>query len=290
MAPIVLLAACGAPEQPPAEPDHTEPVHPAQAPAPAETPEFVGVITARKSEIIPAAFGARLLTLDVHQGQPVRAGDKIARLDDQELKSQIEGYKAEEAAARAQAGVGGAQAALARAKLSAERKLYALGASPRMGITSAQAELGAAGASAGAAAAQGGVAKAKRQIAERQLEKAQLTSPINGIVMMVRAREGEALQQGAPIARVADPRDLIVRFAVPKEYAKQLAAGQRVQVRVDGVDQPVWATVERMSTEEPPINFTVVEADIDDSKLRPDELRLAAVSRVTLPKKTKAKS
>jgi hypothetical protein len=34
--------------------------------------------------------------------------------------------------------------------------------------------------------------------------------------------------------------------------------------------------------QEPPINFTVVEADIDDSKLAPGELAVASVGRVRI--------
>ncbi len=249
---------------------------------PPETPEFVGVVTSRRSEVIPAAFSGRILRMNVHPGQRVHAGDSIAKLDDTDLKSQIAGLIAEEKAARASSGASGAMAAAARVKLTAEKRLVAIGASARISITNATAEVNSQGAQAAAAASQGGVARAKREVFERQLAKADVTSPLDGVVMMVRAKEGEVPQPGTPLARVFDPRDLIIRFAVPKEFRAQLVLGKRVELRIDGVDRAVWATIERMADEEAPINFTVVEADIDDSKLGPDEVQVASVGRVRI--------
>jgi hypothetical protein len=68
---------------------------------------------------------------------------------------------------------------------------------------------------------------------------------------------------------------------VPREHRGELALGQRVELAVDGNPRPVWATVTNISgAQEPPINFTVVEADIDDTKLAPGELAVASVGRV----------
>jgi hypothetical protein len=74
---------------------------------------------------------------------------------------------------------------------------------------------------------------------------------------------------------------------VPKEHRAKIAKGQRVELTVDGADGPIWATVNYISDElEPPVNFTIVEADIDDSKLRPDELRVASKGTVRIAEAT----
>src|SRR5882762_2224901 len=112
LVPIALLAACGAAEQQPTAPSPTEAKLAAPTETPEPEPEFVGVITAKKSTIISAPFRGRFNRIDVHLGSRVKKDDKIARLDDQELKTQIEGFRAEERAAYAQSGVGGAQARL----------------------------------------------------------------------------------------------------------------------------------------------------------------------------------
>ncbi|HEY5937694.1 MAG TPA: HlyD family efflux transporter periplasmic adaptor subunit [Kofleriaceae bacterium] len=250
--------------------------------APVEQPEFIGIVTSRKSEYVPAAFPGRVLSVDVSQGKRVRKGDPIARLDDKDLKSQIAGFLAEEKAARSQGGASGAEAASLRKQLRAEQRLVALGGAPPMNVVKIRSQIAALGATGAAASGQAGVPRAKREQAERKLALAQLTSPVDGIVMMIKAREGEVVQEGQPIARVFDPTDLIVRFAIPKDQAKKFPPNARVELRVEGAPRPIWARVERQSNEDPSINLVVVEADIDDSKLAPDEITVTATGRVRL--------
>ena len=107
-------------------------------------------------------------------------------------------------------------------------------------------------------------------------------SPLDGVVMMVKVNEGEMAQKGQPLARVFDPKDLMMQFAVPKEHRQLVAPGKRVELRIEGVERSLWATVERIADQEPPLNFSVVEADIDDTKLNPDEVRLTAKGRVRI--------
>lgn len=280
--PAVLLTACAATEQPPAEPSPTEAVTAAAPTAPVEQPEFIGIVTSRKAEYVPAAFPGRVLSVDVSQGKRVRKGDAIARLDDKDLRSQIEGFKAEEKAARSQGGASGAEAAALRKQLRAEQRLVALGGAPPMNLVKIRSQIAALGATGAAASGQAGVPRAKREQAERKLALAQLTAPVDGIVMMIKAREGEVVQEGQPIARVFDPTDLIVRFAIPKDQAKKFPPNTRVELRVEGAPRPIWARVERQSNEDPSINLVVVEADIDDSKLAPDEITVTATGRVRL--------
>ena len=84
-----------------------------------------------------------------------------------------------------------------------------------------------------------------------------------------------------PLARVFDGSDLIIRFAVPKEHSGEIQLGQRVELAIEGDRRTVWAIVTSISgAQEPPINFTVDEADIDDTKLAPGEITVASVGRV----------
>ena len=125
--------------------------------------------------------------------------------------------------------------------------------------------------------------KSAREQTEKDLARTDIVSPLDGVITNIKAHEGEIVQIGTPIARVFDPSDLLIRFAVPKDQRAQVKVGQRVELTVEGNPRPVWATVTNISgAQEPPINFTVVEADIDDSKLAPGELAVAAVGRVRI--------
>jgi multidrug resistance efflux pump len=105
---------------------------------------------------------------------------------------------------------------------------------------------------------------------------------MDGIVTNIKAHVGDVPPIGTPLARVFDPSQLIIRFAVPKEHRTAVALGQRVELLVDG-GRPIGATVTNISgAQEPPINFTVVEADIDDSKIPRTDISVASAGRVRI--------
>jgi hypothetical protein len=85
------------------------------------------------------------------------------------------------------------------------------------------------------------------------------------------------------IARIFDPSDLIVRFAVATTDKTPLKEGMKVQLKLPDQDAPIWAVVTEIANEiEPPISYRIVTADIDDTKLRPDEVTLGQIGRVTI--------
>jgi len=278
----VLLAACGAPEQPPAVPDPAAAIAPAPVEAPAARPDFPAVVTAKISRVIPAEFQGRLDKLLVFQRKRVKAGEIVAKLDPTDLKTEAAQLLAQEQSAGAQASAYAATARAAAAAAKTEKRLYERGFQSKNATITANARFLEARGQIGAAAEQAKASRVRRLQLEEQIKKADLPSPIDGVVTIIKAKDGEMMQRGAPIARVFDDRDLLIRFAVPKEYRHLVKLAGRVELRVDGVEQPIWASITQIADEEPPITFAVVEADIDDSKLRPDELTVASKGRVRL--------
>lgn len=251
--------------------------------APPERPEFVGVITARQTKVITADFEGRIDRLSIKTGQRVRAGDVIGKLDDSDLRLQLERAKASERALRGEVAAAGARASALSRQAKSERILARAGAAPIASVRNALADASAAGATTSAASGRLGEAAVGREQIEALLAKAELRAPIDGVITMVRAKEGEVAQKGTTIARVFDPSDLLVRFAVPHELRAAIRPGKRLEIQVEGLDHTITATVQQIGDEvEPPINFTVVEADIDDSKLSFDEVRVTASARVRI--------
>jgi multidrug efflux pump subunit AcrA (membrane-fusion protein) len=287
LAPIVLAAACAAAAPPPPGPSPTEATNTKVAVDVQPEPEYTGVITARKSEVIPAPFTGRVKKVDVASGQRIVKSDRIALLDDKDLRDKIEGLKAQEKAAYSQGGVGGAQAGAAQKRLDGLIKLQRLGGRvSRLEIDAARAEVRANLASAGAGGGQAGVPKAERATLERQLQNAAVLAPIDGVVMMVKIKDGAVVNKDEPLARVFDPKDLIVRFAVPKAHRGKLKVGARVELKIDGLDRKLWASIQEFADEDSPINLTIVVADLDDGKIGPDEVRLSQVTSVRLVDKS----
>jgi multidrug efflux pump subunit AcrA (membrane-fusion protein) len=256
-------------------------VQPEEAPPP--PPEFTGVITARDSRVITADFEGRIVDLNLNTSQRVRAGDSLGRLDDTDLKNQLEKAKASEKAFRSEMGAAGARAsALAKAARS-QSILARHGAAPLAAVRNAQAEASSAGASTSAASGRLGEAAVSRHQIEELLKKAELRAPIDGVITAVSARKGQVAQKGTVLARIYDTRDLLVQFTVPNAQRNLVVIGGRVELTIDGVNHPIWATIQRVSDAfEPPIDVAIIDADIDDSKLQPDEVRVTANATVRL--------
>jgi len=279
-------AACGAPETLPAERDPTEAKSQAVPPAPPPKPEYLGIVTARQSKVIPATFTGRVDKLLVHASQHVKAGEIIVRLDDSELKRKLSGAVASEKASRSAGGRYAAEAQQAQRQRKQAEILAGRGFAATNDIKDAQTKIAIAGGGGGEAAARADEAHATVEDIRDQLAHAEITAPFDGVISNVRVKDGDALQKGAPIARVFDPSDLIVRFAVPATDKVTLEPGTRVELRLkdaDGPLAPIWATVETVNDElEPPLNYRIVVADIDDSKLRPGEVTMNSVGMVKI--------
>lgn len=268
----------------PTEPNPTEVIQARVAQPPPPVIEFTGVITSRKSRMIPAQIQARIEQLNIHSGQVVKAGELLAQLDDTELKTKVEQAQGQEKSAVMEAGAYGAQAAGLRDKMIAERRGHALGVSPAMAVTTARAEYAQVGGQTAAAMARAVAAKATREQAEKDLAKARIYAPIDGVITGLKAHQGEIAQAGSTLARVFDPSEVIVRFAVPKEHRRDIHLGQHVELTIDGDQRIVRATVSSIpGAQEPPLNFTVVDADIDNPRLVVSELSVSSIGRVRIP-------
>lgn len=279
----LLVAACGAPAPLPTELDPTQATTTRVVKEPPPPVEFVGVVTTRNSQMITAKVQAPIKAFHIQRGDHVKVGAPIGELDTAELQNKLAQAQANQKAAEMEAGSFGAQLGALRQKMIAESRLQRLGVSSTMALRSAQAEYGQVGAQAAAAAAKALSAKAEVDQAQKNLDNAKIVAPINGVVTNIRVHEGQAVQYGTPLAWVFDPSDFILKFAVPREHIEEVKRAGRVQLTVEGNPRPIWAQVTKvLAAQEPPINFTVVEADIDDTRLAPGELQVAAVARVRI--------
>jgi multidrug efflux pump subunit AcrA (membrane-fusion protein) len=283
---IVAAAACGSeapkaaargPGLPPAEPGAPAAIPTADpavtlagAPAPAaaaakKTEAFLGVVTTKQSKVVVASFEGRVESLLVHAGQTVAAGEPIARLDSSQLALQVESARAREAAARSAASQASAEKADAKRRYKLEKDLLADGATTREAVIAAKQNIGRTG--SGEFWSIHKSAQAERERLEALLANATIAAPIGGIVSAIRVKEGELAMNGTPVARIFDPSDRWIRFAVPPEQRAEFPVGGRVAVTVTGSNAPLVATIATVSNVmEPPLQLTVIEADLDDGR------------------------
>ncbi len=100
---------------------------------------------------------------------------------------------------------------------------------------------------------------------------------------MIRVKEGEVAVPGTPVARVFDPRDLWIRFAVDSEYRGLVREGTRVAAVEPASGTTFDAVVRTVSTDlEPPLQFVVADADVDDRLIKSETIGVGAVGKVRL--------
>jgi multidrug efflux pump subunit AcrA (membrane-fusion protein) len=264
LATLLLIAACGGS----ATPDAIGTSAARKAQATAIVDDFDAVIVSKLTKVVPAPFVARIDELHVAVGQLVLAGEPLAVFDTRELRAKIEASKAEEAALRAEATASGAFARQATIDFKSTQRLVKHGYVSEAELaklrTQQVSELGKTTATLHRADA----ALATRKILEQQLADATVRAPFDGVVLDVHVKEGEVPTEHAPLFRLVAAGDLLVKFAVPD--GKAVAVGDTVELRLDHPARTVHAIVKRLARQEPPINFTVVDAEIADRDLTPD--------------------
>jgi RND family efflux transporter MFP subunit len=241
---------------------------------PAKAPEFVGVISSRVSKVIAADFDSKVERLNIRNGQRVKAGDIVAELDTTELRAKLDQAKGSYESAKGQRARAGAAYANAARRARLERRMVQSGVSAPAALDNVRTEASQFGADGASAA--GEMARAAAQIKELEglLARAQVPAPIDGVVSIVKAREGENLSKAGQIARVFDPNQLVVRFAVPKKSLSLVKPGVAVELVTNAEHRAVPAKVVLQDdTADPTIDFIVFEAVIDPN-FRTDEIRV----------------
>jgi RND family efflux transporter MFP subunit len=233
--------------------------------APAAAP-LPGVVASRATEVVAARIEGRITRVIARTGQRVHAGDPIAELDPTLLTERLRAASAAVDAARADLDGAAAGVNEAQRQVALEHRMFVAGATAEETVRIARATEARATATFDRAAAALREASASRATVESQLSYTQITAPIDGVVSLVKAQVGEIVATGAPIVRVFDPASLMIRFQVPRDRHREITVGAVVELKVAGADRPLRASVTSVSSDlEPPLDFSVAEADIADA-------------------------
>ncbi len=160
-----------------------------------------------------------LTALRVDRGSRVSAGQVMAAIQAEGVRSQAIGAKAAVAAAQA-------NLALANRQLESSKKLHAAGALSDFDLQAAQT--GYEAAQAQLAAAQAGEAAAGEAA-----ERANVVAPFSGDISARSVDEGEAVSVGNILMTLVDPSYLEYEGDVPVADAVRVRAGMPVELRLD---------------------------------------------------------
>jgi RND family efflux transporter MFP subunit len=179
--------------------------------------DFVGVVRARHETDLGFRVAGKIVARLVNVGDRVRVGDVVARLDEQDLKLQVQSAEAELAAATSNLGQAAADA---ERYTSLKSRGYASVAEyDRKKWTKDEAE--------------GRLERARRslELARNQLAYAELKADADGVITATLAEAGQVVAVGQAVARLAHRGEKEAVVALPETWLGE-ARTARATVRL----------------------------------------------------------
>ena len=249
---VLALPACGSDGQAAEQPKAAEAavtlgpenVYVVVAEEIATGPALSGSLRAEREAIVNAEIGGVVQGVFAEKGQPVRAGQVLARIDAAAIRDQV---------LSAQSAVRSAEQQVTTAQRNVERNqtLAAAGAVADRDVETARNTL---------AGAQAQLANARAQLssAQEQLGKTTVNAPISGIVSDRPVSAGSVVQMGGPLFVIVDPGSMRLEASVPAAELGQVRIGAPVRFTVTGYPgQTFTGTVQRINPAADPVTRQV---------------------------------
>lgn len=196
-------------------------------------PPVSGSLAPRTESRVRAEIAGPVKETFVDEGQRVRRGVLLARLDDITVR---DAYLSAKSAVRT------AEVTVQNARRNAERaeRLAQAGALPDRDLETAQLNL---------TNAEGSLADARARLAnaEKQLSSTQVRAPISGAVSQREVDPGDVVQVGSALFTILDLSSLRLEATVPVEEIDRLKVGTPVEFSVSGYDRRFTGRIERIN-------------------------------------------
>ena len=192
-----------------------------------------GSLRAVDSAMVKARVGGELQGLAVREGDRVKAGQEIARIDPTEARARLRQAQQQADAAKSQVDINQRQ-------FTNNRALVDQGFISATALVTSQASLQAAQSSYQAAVS-------AADMARKGLEDTVLRSPITGLVAQRLAQPGERVAVDGRVVEVVDLSRLELEALLSASDSVAVRVGQTAQLTVEGSTQAVPATVVRIN-------------------------------------------
>jgi membrane fusion protein (multidrug efflux system) len=174
--------------------------------------EAVGSLRSNEAVIIRPEISGRITEILFDEGQQVRKGMPLIRLDAAIAHAQVEQAKA--------------SLILSRANHERAEDLYRRGAGTQRARDEAVSKLRAD--------------EAALSLAQATLDKATLVAPFDGIIGLRKVSVGDYVNPGQDLVNLENIEQLKVDFRVPEIFSLQIKVGQAVQVRLDAIPNSAY--------------------------------------------------
>jgi len=184
-----------------------------------------GYVIALSSAKVASKVAGRIAELYVDIGSELKAGDKVARVDDVDFRGSLAASRARGAAARSKVAIAKAQLAEIQVQIDREKPMVESGVSAKATLADLQTRFDSLSAAVKAAQADAEAAAADTASLETQLGSYTIYSPIDGTVVskLVQVGEGVSPGFGTPgVVEVVDMSSLVVEVDVPESKLDQI--------------------------------------------------------------------
>lgn len=209
-----------------------------------------GYVASRRRSVVAPKIPGRLAKVLVEEGQAVKEGQELAKLEDDDARVALEQVKAAVQAARARSVRAGVMVEQLGLELERSRRLAATGAIAPAALDSAQSSYDANVAEKRAAEADLATALARVSAAELQLSQTVVRAPFAGTVVRKLADEGAMLAPAAiteldvgGIVELVDLEALEVEAEVSEDRLAEIKEGQPALVVLDAYPDDVFPGV-----------------------------------------------
>jgi membrane fusion protein, multidrug efflux system len=190
-------------------------------------PLVTGTVQPERRADLRAEVSSVVLTVMKENGEAVRKGDLLVRLDDTSIRDGL--VSAQEA-----------ERAASQAFDQAERQFQRLNTLRASGMVSAQ-QLEDAEIRRNTTQSDLSAAKARGVQARQQLQRTEVRAPFDGIVADRKVSAGDTAQVGKELLKVIDPRSLRFEGFISSDALQSVKVGQAVAFRVNGYGKQDFA-------------------------------------------------
>ncbi|MGH9324430.1 MAG: efflux RND transporter periplasmic adaptor subunit [Vicinamibacteria bacterium] len=250
-----------------------------------ERVSLIGSLRAKQRVDITPRVGGRLLELRVDRGDRVRAGQIVARIDDEELRQQVR--RADAAQQVARASLAQREAELDNREMELERysDLSADGVVSTQQLETARTNVQVTRAQMNLAEAQVLQADAELEELRIRLGQTEITSPLSGIVATRYVDAGAFLSSATPILLILDLSTMLTVVNVPERDINKMGVGTTARVTVDALagEEFVGRVVRISPILDPQTRTAPVEIELENAG---EHLKAEMFARVDLDLQT----
>lgn len=219
--------------------------------------EVQGNVDTDQNVVLNGEYSGILTQIYVKEGQKVSKGQRLAKIDDGGLSSQVSQQET--------------QLALSKTTFERQERLWEQKIGSEIQYLQAKTNYEAA-------------EDATKQL-RSQFSKTVITAPFSGVIDDIIADLGQVVSPGqTPIVRLVNLSDMYVKASIPENYLKSIKVGTEVKVRLASLNEEYTGTIRQVSNYINPNNrsFDIkIEIPNKDGALKPNLIATVKVNDYT---------